>query len=77
MFGTLVNAAFYKCMVMVGMDPAGKVRFSIEHVKSGSHIEKNQHKKHQNCSVYNKWNTSLIQRSKDMNSLTSVDSANL
>jgi hypothetical protein len=36
-------------MVMVGMNPAWKVRFSIEHVKSGSeahspHIEENQQK---------------------------------
>ena len=42
---------------MVGMDPAWKVRFSTEHVKSGSeahnpHIEEKQHKKHQNCNVY-------------------------
>lgn len=67
---------------MVGMDPAWKVRFSTEHVKSGSeahnpHIEEKLHKKHQNCNVYKEWNTFLIQRSKDTNSLTSVDSANL
>jgi len=52
-------------MVMAGMDPAWKVRFSTEHVKSGfeahsPHTEQNQHKKHRNCNVYKEWNTFLI-----------------